>query len=285
VQLVAKDLDHAYIWNRFAEGRKFKQFSLNFDYADVLNEFICIRNTRNEIYAADDSSKHYLSRDPILPYSVAAVEDKLQGFSYNFVAPFYNASHIAICDRSLIAMEGPQNEEGLIYFKQLLIEKKVQIIVRLTATKEGDIFKTTNYWQKNIYGDFRGRELLALSQGKESLKYFFSYYAVDDWQDHSAFDIAKLLGLVLHIRQENDPSHLIAVHCRAGVGRTGTFIAAMALIDIIEEQLESGVAKHQLNFSIEEIVYRLSLQRPYMVGNKHQYASLYELVALYIQSY
>lgn len=76
----------------------------------------------------------------------------------------------------------------------------------------------------------------------------------------------------------------LAVHCTNGVGRTGTVIAAIALLDEAEKQIESGVPIDQIQISVEETVYKLSLQRFYMCAQIPQYESLYRVLELYVNS-
>ncbi len=64
-------------------------------------------------------------------------------------------------------------------------------------------------------------------------------------------------------------SSFIAVQ---GVGRTGTFLAALTIVDAIDKQS---------SFSIEEIVYRLSLQRVHSVCKASQYITLYRMAESY----
>ena len=57
------------------------------------------------------------------------------------------------------------------------------------------------------------------------------------------------------------------------MGRTGTFLAALAILDAIDTA-ES--------FSIQEIVYRLSLQRIYAVSTPGQYITLHRMAEYYL---
>ncbi len=66
----------------------------------------------------------------------------------------------------------------------------------------------------------------------------------------------------LEIRQ--DPSNLICVHCSAGIGRTGTYIAVLTLIESINYQAQ--VLKESPAISIFGTIRRLREQRYNMVS-------------------
>lgn len=61
---------------------------------------------------------------------------------------------------------------------------------------------------------------------------------MENWKDDQAVseDQMEALNFViktgLNVRQ--DPNEIILVHCSAGIGRTGTYIALMLLIESIE---------------------------------------------------
>ena len=78
------------------------------------------------------------------------------------------------------------------------------------------------------------------------------------WPDHGVPDSATPLLLLRQkaLRSWNNSQHPILVHCSAGVGRTGTFIA----IDMALEQVERGGT-----IDIPGIVNRLRQQRMKMV--------------------
>lgn len=64
------------------------------------------------------------------------------------------------------------------------------------------------------------------------------------------------------------------VHCSAGIGRTGTYIALMLMIESINYQAK--VLKEQPRTSIFSTVRRLREQRYNMVTQEEQYLYLYQ---------
>jgi len=71
------------------------------------------------------------------------------------------------------------------------------------------------------------------------------------------------------------------VHCRAGIGRTGTTIALVNSLITMKHQLAQGVAKADLLVSPFSIVRRLREQRIWMVQVPNQYWFIHEFLKYY----
>ncbi|XP_032216194.1 receptor-type tyrosine-protein phosphatase eta isoform X2 [Mustela erminea] len=99
------------------------------------------------------------------------------------------------------------------------------------------------------------------------------------WPDHGVPDTTDLLinfrYLVRDYMKQSPPESPILVHCSAGVGRTGTFIAIDRLIYQIEN--ENMV-------DVYGIVYDLRMHRPLMVQTEDQYVFLNQCVLDIIRS-
>ena len=107
------------------------------------------------------------------------------------------------------------------------------------------------------------------------------YHYTDKWEDNKGVDVKELYRLVQEVRQTyatSDKERPIACHCASGVGRTGTFIAAFVLAEIIDQ------SKGEVVPSIEEIVMKLSIQRPNLMGTAEQYLLLYHFVDYYLST-
>lgn len=82
--------------------------------------------------------------------------------------------------------------------------------------------------------------------------------------------------------EENAP---ILVHCSAGIGRTGTFIALSYLFGLIEKYLENHLDYNEVGFSIFGLVRNLREQRIGMVQTSIQYQMIYKLLHVYANNH
>lgn len=92
-----------------------------------------------------------------------------------------------------------------------------------------------------------------------------------EWKDYEVISILALNGLVESL--EAIPSkECILVHCKAGVGRTGTLITAC----ILKEKIVSGeIQESDLESSLVELILKLRMQRgKYFVENVNQFKLL-----------
>lgn len=109
------------------------------------------------------------------------------------------------------------------------------------------------------------------------------HFYFDQWRDMSKpEEVVPIMKLCKHSHSCNSPGNPIVVHCSAGVGRSGTFIALDHLIhdtaDFLPAKTDLGELvpvqdyKHDL---IEQIVLQLRSQRLKMVQMIDQYTFIY----------
>ena len=195
-------------------------------------------------------------------------------FAYNQTNTNYNASMIHLNGQRYIACEGPRNKDVDNFFRTLMAYK-VTHLVRLTCEQEGDIPKCHPYWKDLQTSNDNVTTLnIPISGG---VSYPIRIFDMEGWRDNQGVNPKELLDLVLNVRKAvRENNGLLAIHCSAGVGRTGTFMAALAILDAIDQRE---------TFSIEEIVCRLSLQRFHSVGKPSQYITLHRLAEEYVKSH
>uniref|UniRef100_A0A336L4J4 protein-tyrosine-phosphatase n=1 Tax=Culicoides sonorensis TaxID=179676 RepID=A0A336L4J4_CULSO len=199
---------------------------------------------------------------------------------------YINASYIDGFkqEREYIACQGPKPETCNDFWRMIL-ENKVESIVMLTSFKEGNKIKCAEYFPNN--GDFRYyddiivrcQDELSFSTYKKR-KFFIEkgeettevqHYHFFKWLDHDCPKYPnELIKFVKQVRCERKVQEVpLVVHCSAGVGRTGTFIA----LDIIMQKI-----KEEKRLNIYEIVKQLRMQRVKMVQTPGQYIYLYKCV-------
>jgi len=177
-------------------------------------------------------------------------------------------------------------------FWRMVWEQNSRNIVMVTQTLERGTQKCDHYWpydnepvvvgditmtmtNESILSEWTVREInLQLGSKNRLIRQF--HYTV--WPDHGVPDPADtLVRFTRKVREFIDLdakwSGPTVVHCSAGVGRTGTFIAVDRLLQHLKEY----------NYvDIYGIVYQMRLHRMYMVQTEIQYILLHQIVHAYL---
>ncbi|GAB1286555.1 Receptor-type tyrosine-protein phosphatase eta [Apodemus speciosus] len=235
----------------------------------------------------------------VLPYDISRVKLSVQTHSTD---DYINANYMPgyHSKKDFIATQGPL-PNTLKDFWRMVWEKNVYAIVMLTKCVEQGRTKCEEYWpskQAQDYGDItvamtsevvlpewtirdfvvknecvRRCEKMQNSESHPLRQFHFT-----SWPDHGVPDTTDLLinfrYLVRDYMKQIPPESPILVHCSAGVGRTGTFIAIDRLIYQIE---------NENTVDVYGIVYDLRMHRPLMVQtecpqSKDQYVFLNQCV-------
>lgn len=209
-------------------------------------------------------------------------------FEHSATDSSYNSSSLQIGKRRFFALEGPL-EEHVTYFFSLLTNWRVAHLVRLTGDCDSSgTPKCYPYWQDRIVQKecatflripvIGSIEISPSSWGTKEIL----YEVWPDWQDHHGVDPQRLIEAANRVRKGIAEDEIIAVHCSAGVGRTGTFIASICILDAIDEQLAQGIDPHDVRVSIAKLFLYLNFHRPWMVAKPGQYLTLYRMAEWYL---
>ncbi|XP_060745801.1 receptor-type tyrosine-protein phosphatase O isoform X3 [Tachysurus vachellii] len=224
----------------------------------------------------------------ILPYDFSRV--KLISMHNDEGADYINANYIPgyKSAREYIATQGPLPETRNDFWK-MVMQQNSHVIVMLTQCNERRRVKCDHYWpftdEPVSYGEITV-EMLSESESPEwTIRNFRLSYAdeVQDvlhfnytsWPDHgvpTVNAIESILQFVQLVRQQvNRTKGPVTVHCSAGVGRTGTFIALDRLMQHIREHEYADI----LGMVSEMRSHRLS-----MVQTEEQYVFIHQCVLL-----
>ncbi|CAO2579937.1 Receptor-type tyrosine-protein phosphatase eta [Lemmus lemmus] len=222
----------------------------------------------------------------VLPYDISRVKLSVQTHSTD---DYINANYMPgyHSKQDFIATQGPL-PNTLKDFWRMVWEKNVYAIVMLTKCVEQGRTKCEEYWpskQAQDYGDitvamtsevvlpeWTVRDFVVKNM-QTSESHPLRQFHFTSWPDHGVPDTTDLLinfrYLVRDYMKQIPPESPILVHCSAGVGRTGTFIAIDRLIYQIE---------NENTVDVYGIVYELRMHRPLMVQTEDQYVFLNQCV-------
>uniref|UniRef100_A0A8W8NSI4 protein-tyrosine-phosphatase n=1 Tax=Magallana gigas TaxID=29159 RepID=A0A8W8NSI4_MAGGI len=191
-------------------------------------------------------------------------------------------------DAVYIASQGPKPKTVGDFWK-MIWQENVFVIAMVTNLKEGDKIKCERYWptsgdskmlleiftvqlfSERIYANFSTHNLKLFNRETQETRQI-THLQYTSWPDHGTPNPLELLSFYHYVSRamEQHPEQKLVVHCSAGIGRTGTFIALDALH-------REGVKKGKIN--IVEYVHTMREDRMNMIQNTNQYKFLYH--ALY----
>ncbi|XP_074726670.1 receptor-type tyrosine-protein phosphatase beta isoform X2 [Strix uralensis] len=225
----------------------------------------------------------------ILPYDTSRV--KLSNVDDDPCSDYINASYIPGSNfrREYIATQGPLPGTKDEFWK-MAWEQNVHNIVMVTQCLEKGRVKCDHYWPLDqdslYYGDlivemlsesvlpeWTIREFKICSEEQLDSTRLIRHFHYTVWPDHGVPETTQSLIQFVrtvrdYINRTPDTGPTI-VHCSAGVGRTGTFIA----LDRILQQLDS-----KDTVDIYSAVHDLRLHRVHMVQTECQYVYLHQCV-------
>ncbi|XP_071132561.1 receptor-type tyrosine-protein phosphatase F-like [Mytilus edulis] len=201
---------------------------------------------------------------------------------------YINANYINNYDKekAYIATQGPK-KNTVRDFWHMIWQENVGKIVMVTQLKEGRRNKCVQYWpdvvnEQMVVDNYR----LTLTKEKEHTLYVYRLITIfnhndtnrterkvhqfhfTQWPDHGVPDSIKLVHFYRNVKSEHcDQNGPMVVHCSAGIGRTGTFIAIDALY-------ENGKKTKHVN--IMEYVQMMRKDRMNMIQTHEQYATVFE---------
>ncbi|XP_055956570.1 receptor-type tyrosine-protein phosphatase T isoform X2 [Patella vulgata] len=166
-------------------------------------------------------------------------------------------------------------------FVRMIWEQKCDKVIMLTTVQEHGKIKCEQYWpeqgsqkfgeinltlnEERVRADFTVR-CITMSKGTETREFHHFHYT--SWPDHDVPNVSDLLDFLYMVNKHKPNSNKPEiVHCSAGVGRTGTYIAIDCGLKIGEQ---TG------HFDVIEFTKTMRNQRKGMIQTDGQFQFVYE---------
>ena len=271
----------------------------NFDEDNIKMEFkFCNKYIDSEQEHHNNFCKYqkeYNRYKDILPFEYNTIEIN-RGKEGNH---YINASKINIYQKNenkndhnyFIATQGPK-PNTIKDFWTMIDEQKCQMIVMLCQLEENKKKKCENYWNTEFTHDiqecdetkwiFRKMKYKVPNSNEDKT---VTQIHFTEWKDKDVpeEEYDKFIEAFECIdrgkKDKNNKDTPVVVHCSAGVGRTGTFIAMYYLYKEIGGQIKEQQNQNKIiKFSIFNLVRKLKEMRAYLVQTEEQYLFLYKFV-------
>jgi protein tyrosine phosphatase len=195
---------------------------------------------------------------------------------------FFNGSLMSLGNNKYIATQCPI-PKTFETFWDVVWENDVKTIVMVTNWVEKEQTKCDNYYDKYSPGKYTievgepqpldGYTLtqLSVTDTKSGKERTVSHYYFEGWADHGAPESGDpLINLVNIVREVNPNTKInpILVHCSAGVGRTGTFIALHHLVSNYGGNIPNNINTEN---EVINLIKKMRRHRTFMVQSYKQY--------------
>ncbi|XP_062597463.1 receptor-type tyrosine-protein phosphatase epsilon-like isoform X1 [Saccostrea cucullata] len=198
---------------------------------------------------------------------------------------YINANYIEGSSRNneYIATQGPK-QNTLVDFWTMIWQENVSSIVMLTNLQEGTKMKCSQYWpdisKKNNYGTVNVKLMeekmyafyilrrMSVSHNESKKSRTVTQFHYTAWPDHGTPDPICLIVFLDHVNQTktNQINSPTVIHCSAGLGRTGTYIA----LDTLEK-----IGRKTGKVNVAEYVKKMRESRMNMVQTYEQYMTVF----------
>ncbi|XP_070687308.1 receptor-type tyrosine-protein phosphatase eta-like [Pempheris klunzingeri] len=254
----------------------------NCGFAEEFEDLKVVGTSQSKTHAMTMENKPKNRYNNVLPYDSSRVKlSIIHGSPYD---DYINANYMPGYNsrKEFIAAQGPL-PTTVNEFWRMIWEKNVQTLVMLTRCNEQGRVKCEQYWDSGTkhFGNITVTTTSAIPLDDWTIRDFnvknvktaetrsVRHFHFTAWPDHGVPETTELLISFRHLVREHMDQYSrhspTVVHCSAGVGRTGTFIAIDRLIFQIER--ENIV-------DVYGIVHDLRMHRPLMVQTEDQYVFL-----------
>ena len=223
--------------------------------------------------------------------SPSSIDDRYKNvLPYKYNTPklsngkYINASFINIPKKeTIIATQGPKLET-INNFYQMIFDYDCNVIIMLCKCINNLNLK---FIIEKIEDKIEEKDLLLVKKlyilNKETNKKKEVYHInFLDWKDHGVPNIkqsALLFERMVYLIEIKKNEKPFIVHCSAGVGRTGTFIAIYLLYMQIFHHPENDINNNNIiEFNIFNLVRQIKEMRLKLIENDEQYIFVHEFI-------
>ncbi|EDQ88438.1 uncharacterized protein MONBRDRAFT_26140 [Monosiga brevicollis MX1] len=211
---------------------------------------------------------------------------------HNGMSDYVNANYIP-GETKYIAAQGPV-PESFYAFWQMVWETKVDVIAMVTNEIEGGKLKCHRYWPEEQNSELKLGNLRIISgPARDTATHICKHFMLQNmdtnesreivhlrytaWPDHGVPESASAMLSFRKAILKLQKSDTLLIHCSAGVGRTGTYIA----IDTLVRRLEAGAP----NLDPCAVVTEMRRARNFMVQTLVQYQFVFKALLEVINKY
>ncbi|CAC5415244.1 unnamed protein product [Mytilus coruscus] len=254
---------------------------------DVENDLDDDTNVYNNVASVQSVNKYKVLVGELK--KVIDEKKRNEGFKKEYEVSCIHIDHtctsvIDICSCIVVRVEGPK-KNSVRDFWHMIWQEQVGKIVMVTQLEENRRNKCAQYWPQTVNKSM-AIENYRLTMKKETYHTVYVYRLITvyekttqrernihhfhfiQWPDHGVPDSINLVNFYRKVASEqHDQSGPMIVHCSAGVGRTGTFIAVDALY-------EHG--KKVGSVDVMEYVQMMRKDRMNMIQTYEQYEVVFE---------
>ncbi|XP_053305201.1 titin-like [Spea bombifrons] len=274
----------------FASHFAKQQADMNLGFSRDYERLASVGVTQSKTAAEDPENRRKNRYTNVLPYDVSRVKLSIKD---NPTDDYINANYIPgyRSDKEFIAAQGPL-PHTVNDFWRMIWEKNIRTIVIVTKCVESGKVKCEEYWPtgraahfdklvvslkgESVFPEWTIRNFTVTNKTNKEIQVRQFHFTA--WPDHGVPKTANILISFRNIVCDYTkliPDSPILVHCSAGVGRTGTFIA----LDRVIRQIE---AEDKLD--IFGAVYDLRMHRVLMVQTESQYIFLNQCALDFIKA-
>ncbi|XP_010740387.3 receptor-type tyrosine-protein phosphatase V isoform X1 [Larimichthys crocea] len=260
-----------------------------YDYRGFKQEFEELNDVGKDLptRAGESEANREKNRYPyILPYDHCRVRLSIQNSQPH--TDYINANFVpgGGSERDFICTQGPLHNT-IADFWRMVWEQNVRIIVMVTALRHKDILLCDKYWPLERGTVYHGRIQVTTVNRKQGPDYYVStivlrqrecptdriitHYYYPSWPDRGVPKaVSSLCAFTEHVRQNLESIPRLGpavVHCSAGIGRSGTFVTLLWLMQLCVRGIRPD---------IRAAVEDLRLHRMWMVQNLEQYICVYQ---------